>query len=154
MGPTSAGTCEWNTAMNRDTSNSTMVSQTTSAWSRPVCGRATAVFSIFTASEGRTAGSPATPVSGQVGGTTGTGAGALSGAIVGPCVTGAGGSCGSSGGELQPATARARAASTAATALRVPRRVVVVIACSPVVRLHRTRLPRRCSRTGEPGRLS
>ena len=74
-----AGTCEWKTAMNRDTSNSTMVSQTTSAWSSPVCGRATAVFSIFTDSDGRAAGSPATPVSGHTGGTSGTGAARLVG---------------------------------------------------------------------------
>ena len=69
--------------MNRDTSNSTIVSQTTSACSSPVCGRAAAVFSIFTASAGRAPARRARPVSGQVGGTTGAGAAALSAAIVG-----------------------------------------------------------------------
>ena len=53
IGPISTGTCDWNTATNRDTSNSTIVSQTTSACSSPVCGRAWLVFSIFTASAGR-----------------------------------------------------------------------------------------------------
>src|SRR6478609_4932481 len=134
MGPTSSGTCEWKTATSRDTSNSTMVSQTTSAWSRPVCGRATAVFSIFTASAGRAAGSPATPVSGQVGGTAGAGAPPLSGAIVGPWVTAGGVELAGSGVlGLQAATASAMPASRAAAAPRAPRRVVVVIA-----------FPRRC----------
>src|SRR5690606_13140886 len=60
---------------------STTSSHTTSACSRPVCGRACWAFSIFTASAGRSAtSSAATPVSGQTSGTSGVGGVPLSAA--------------------------------------------------------------------------
>ena len=109
-----------------------------------------AVFSIFTASAGRTAGSPGTPVSGQVGGTTGTGAGALSGAIVGPCVTGAGGSlrllrrrAAARDGQRQRREHRSDRAAR-------PRVVLVVIRAPPSFACTGPGCHASCSRAGEP----
>src|SRR5438067_11767732 len=74
-GPISAGMVDWNTAMNRVMPPSTTSSQTMSAEFRPVCGRASIEFSIFTASAGRlTSAVVCTPVSGQK---TGAGGGVV-----------------------------------------------------------------------------
>src|SRR5665647_43495 len=89
IGPISSGIWEWNTATNRETSNSTIVSQTTSAYSRPDWGRAALVFSILTAMAGRCAISAvATPVRGHTTGTTGSGGATRAESIVGVTVTG------------------------------------------------------------------
>src|SRR5665648_1068756 len=90
-GPISAGIWEWNTATSRETSNSTIVSQTTSADSSPDWGRAALVFSILTAMAGRSATSAvATPVRGHTSGTTGSGGATRAASIVGVIVTGGG----------------------------------------------------------------
>ena len=113
IGPTESGTTEWYTATKRVTPPSTSSSQTTSAWSRPVCGRTLGSFSILTASAGRLTMSPAAiPVSGQVAGTTGAGGAPLSAAMSGPCVTGAGTS---GAAAAQPASARTAHTATIAT---------------------------------------
>ena len=54
-GPTFSGAAELKIAQNRVMPPSTTSSYTTSAWSRPDCGRASGVFSIFTPSEERVA---------------------------------------------------------------------------------------------------
>src|SRR5665647_1559061 len=115
IGPISSGIWEWKTATNRETSNSTMVSQTMSALSRPDCGRAMLVFSILTATAGRdTTSAVATPVSGQTTGTTGSGGAIRAGSIVGVTVTGSG-VTGGAGGALHPATPVASTATDTAT---------------------------------------
>src|SRR5665648_420516 len=113
-GPISSGSWEWNTATSRETSNSTIVSQTTSAYSSPDWGRAALVFSILTAMAGRSATSAvATPVSGHTSGTTGSGVATRAASTVGVIVTG-GGVTG--GGALHaPTTAVARTEIDAAT---------------------------------------
>src|ERR1700712_3443231 len=65
-GPISGGSVELKTATNRVMPPSTTSSQTMSAEFRPVCGRASIEFSIFTARAGRlTSAVVCTPVSGQ-----------------------------------------------------------------------------------------
>src|SRR4051794_6863269 len=69
---------------------STTSSQTMSACSRPVWGRASPEFSIFTASAERATTSPAVPpVSGQRGSTVGEGGAPFAGSIAAAWVTGA-----------------------------------------------------------------
>ena len=54
-GPSESASVEWKTARKRVTPPSTSSSYTTSARSRPACGRAIGAFSIFTVSAGRVA---------------------------------------------------------------------------------------------------
>src|SRR5665648_459166 len=116
IGPISSGSWEWKTAMRRDTSNSTMVSQTTSAFSRPDWGRAWLVFSILTAMAGRCAISAvATPVRGHTSGTTGSGGATRAASTVGVTVTGGGVTGGGVGALHAPTTAVARTETDTAT---------------------------------------
>ena len=71
IGPTGSAPLLWNTAANR-VSSSTFSSYTRSASSRPLCGRASGLLSIFTTSAGRFAAAGSNrgrPVSGYVGAT-------------------------------------------------------------------------------------
>src|SRR5665647_746838 len=116
IGPISSGIWEWKTATNRETSNSTMVSQTMSALSRPDCGRATLVFSILTAIAGRaTTSAVATPVRGHTSGTTGSGGATRAASTVGVTVTGGGVAGGGVGALHAPTTAVAKTETDTAT---------------------------------------
>src|SRR5665648_261763 len=115
-GPISSGSWEWNTATSRETSNSTIVSQTTSAYSSPDWGRAALVFSILTAMAGRCAISAgATPVRGHTSGTTGSGGATRAASIVGVTVTGGGVTGGGVGALHAPTPAVARTEIDTAT---------------------------------------
>src|SRR5665647_1200334 len=116
IGPISSGIWEWNTATSRETSNSTIVSQTTSAYSSPDWGRAALVFSILTAIAGRaTTSAVATPVRGHTSGTTGSGGAARAASIVGVTVTGGGVTGGGGGAPHAPTTTVARTETDTAT---------------------------------------
>src|SRR5690606_2020389 len=89
IGPTTSGRWEWKTALKRVIPPSTISSHTTSASSRPVWGRAIAVFSTLTASAGPSpAASPSgSPVSGHVGSGVGSGSGVGVSVTVGVATT-------------------------------------------------------------------
>src|SRR3954449_3239778 len=79
IGPTGSESCDWKIAASRVTAPSTFSSYTTSAWLRPVCGRAwllrpsPSALSIFTTSAGR-ANLPGSVTGNPVRGMTGGGA--------------------------------------------------------------------------------
>src|SRR5438132_10499464 len=66
-GPTGFDSSEWNSAANRVMPPSTPSSKTTSAWLRPIWGRALGALSIFTTRTGRRAAAASipTPVRGE-----------------------------------------------------------------------------------------
>src|SRR5882724_2838774 len=83
-GPTGFDISEWNSAANRVMPPSTPSSKTTSAWLRPIWGRALGALSIFTTRTGRleptmSMGSPVRGAAAIVGG-----AGTAGGAPAGP----------------------------------------------------------------------
>src|SRR5256885_11427275 len=83
-GPTGFDSSEWNSAANRVIPPSTPSSKTTSAWLRPIWGRALGALSIFTTRTGRrtAAASMGRPVRGD-GNVAGAGGGAGDGVALG-----------------------------------------------------------------------